>query len=620
MKLNNNHLILIIISFLSISISLTVLMLPHIDKSSIDTALYVVNMVPFIYWISVCTLVFTLILGLARKNVALCILLLILSIAYVELPRLMYENGFQIEYFHQAQIFHVLNYGTVTDPKYPFPVADVAHAIFSSAFIYATGLEANYAISHLLPILLRIVLTISTLSIIACLRNSKYYLFFLIIASLYVIISDTEPSFANHYIFVLPLYGMLIYLLVILDCEENAKMYVPLLLITSTIIFSHIYFATLIIISLLTYLFFNKMIKNRTHLYERWILLLAIIFFIWHGYACTWSIEKFYAEINYALLPAIDRFLSFEMNPFIYFFKAKERYGSISIKIYYANMLLLKNIIVITTNLVVLLILIYNVFYLLRLRRFSEILKVLLAKRTVHLWSLSAILLVIYGLTGTAHPQRVLEAFIIPNFGTILIFQEYLERKISIFQWKNKRAEIRFEENRSLLPSLTILVATLICILFIPLKIATHWSTSLTYIGFSQKYLHQASFMAKFGNHRMHIHYVGPTPYWFLTEITSRWPRSFVYDLNGPEGETYFTETLTNIKCSLNATDGHYIYYSLSSLFAMRAKYFIEPSLDNFTKNYEKLLSKASLIYIDSLTENIIYVPASAISLQTRKF
>ena len=598
------------ISFLSISTSLTVLMLPYIDKSSIDTAFYVLNMLPLIYWISVYTLVFTLMLSLARKNVALCILLLILSVAYVELPRLMYENGFQIEYFHQAQIFHVLNYGTVTDPRYPFPVSDVAHAIFSSAFIYVTGLEANYAISHLLPILLRIVLTISILSIITYLRNSKYYLYFLIIAPLYVIISDTEPSFANHYIFVLPLYGMLIYLLVILDCEENAKLYVPLLLITSAIIFSHIYFATLVIISLLTHLFFNKMIKNRTHLYERWILLLAIIFFIWHGYACTWSIEKIYVEINYALLPAIDRFLSFEINPFIYFFKAEERYGSIPIKIYYTNMLLLKNIIVLTINLVVLLILIYNVFYLLRMRRFREMLQVLLAKRIVHLWSLSAILLAIYGITGTAHPQRVLEAFIIPNFGITLTFQEYLERKISVFQWKNKRAEIKFEENSSLPPSLTILVATLICILLIPLKILAYWSTSLTYIGFSQKYLHQVLFMAKFGDHRMHIHYVGPTPYWFLTEITSRWPGSFVYDLNGPEGEIYFTGTLTNIECSLNATEEHYIYYSLSSLFAMRAKYFIEPLLDNFTKSYEKLLSKAFLIYINSLTENIVYVPA----------
>jgi hypothetical protein len=185
-----------------------------------------------------------------------------------------------------------------------------------------------------------------------------------------------------------------------------------------------------------------------------------------------------------------------------------------------------------------------------------------------------------------------------------------LERKISVFQWKNKRAEIKFEENSSLPPSLTILVATLICILLIPLKILAYWSTSLTYIGFSQKYLHQVLFMAKFGDHRMHIHYVGPTPYWFLTEITSRWPGSFVYDLNGPEGEIYFTGTLTNIECSLNATEEHYIYYSLSSLFAMRAKYFIEPLLDNFTKSYEKLLSKAFLIYINSLTENIVYVPA----------
>jgi hypothetical protein len=88
-----------------------------------------------------------------------------------------------------------------------------------------------------------------------------------------------------------------------------------------------------------------------------------------------------------------------------------------------------------------------------------------------------------------------------------------------------------------------------------------------------------------------------------------------VYDLNGPEEETYFTETLTNIERSLNTTEEHYIYYSLSSLFAMRAKYFIEPLLDNFIKSYEKRLDRASLVYTNSLTENIIYVPAGVITL-----
>jgi len=41
----------------------------------------------------------------------------------------------------------------------------------------------------------------------------------------------------------------------------------------------------------------------------------------------------------------------------------------------------------------------------------------------------------------------------------------------------------------------------------------------------------------------------------------------------------------------------------------MRAKYAVELLLDNFTKEYVDLMNQANTVYMNSLTESIIYVP-----------
>jgi hypothetical protein len=602
------HLLTVLILVFYLCSIFTAIMLPSIDKSNIDSAFYILGRLPFTYWTGISVLISIIFLGLLRKSISLVILLIIISVAYIELPRLMYENGFQIEYFHQAQVFHALNYGLVTDPKYPFPVPDVAHAIFSAIFINVTDLEAVYVISHLLPIILRLILAISSmLCIVAGFRTSKYYLYLLTIAPLYIVISDTEPSFTNHYIFVLPLYGILIYLLTRLDDEERFELYILLMIIVSAITISHIYFATLIIILLFTYLLFNNIIKKVTGLKMTYILASITISLIWHGYASDWSIQKFYAELNYALLPAIDRFLSFEINPLIYVYKAQERYGSIPIKTDYSNILFLKNIVVLSINLIILFITFFSLLYLFYGQKFRKTIQELLTKHTVYIWSLSAIFLAIYGVTGTAHPQRVLESFIIPNYGVLLLLLRTLERRPNTFKIESIEGKKRSKKFLSLI-KIMILITVSISILFIPFKIITYWGTSLTYIGFSQKYIHEAMFIATYGDPRTPIHYVGPTPYWFLTEIISKWPGLRVYDLNGPEGEVYFTGTIVNIKNSLNMSESHHIYYSLSSLRAMRAKYDIENLLNAFIESFDKLSRKTNVIYVSSMTEKLCYV------------
>ena len=592
---------LILVSFITAALSM--LIAPGLDKSSTDSAFYVLNRLPFVYWAGVVALALALLLCFSQRSCSWShiVVLVMASVMYVELPRLMYKNGFQNEYFHQAQIFHVLNYGGVTDPKYPYPVGDVAHAIFSAIFIEVAGLQADFTVSHVLPILLRLALAISMLGMATHFNSLKHGLHFLIIAPLYVLISDTEPSFANHYIFVLPLYVWLTYLIIKLEDERRPRSHIFMLLIASAIVFSHIYFATLIAVSLFVHLFFNKLIRRIGSLNTSYTLTPIVIFLLWHGYMSEWSIQAFYKEINHALLPAIDRFLAFEVNPLTYLFKAEERYGSILIKSDYRSILMLKSLIVLTINIIMLSIIICALFYVIHEEGFKKTVLNLLARRITYLWGFSALFLTIYGLTGTAHPQRVLEAFIIPNCGLAMLLLRSLEKDLKIF----KRCEA---EKRVAPIAIIVLALTLVIVFFIPFKIIAHWGTSLTYIGFSQKSIHEAEFVVTYGNPSMHIHYVGPNPHWFLTEIIGKWPSSCTFDLNGREGDTYFTETLINIERSLNMRGQHCICYSLSSLFAMRAKYAMESLLDSFTKDHEELINKTNVIYMNSATEGICYV------------
>ena len=606
-KLLHNHdisliRVLTLVSLITAALSISVA--PGLDKSSIDSALYVLNRLPFTYWMGVSALLSAFLLCFSKKSClrSHIVVLVMVSVIYVELPRLMYENGFQIEYFHQAQIFHVLNYGGVSDPKYPYPPASVAHAIFSAIFIKVTGLQVEYAVSHVLPILLRLALAIMMLSMATYFKSLRYGLYLLIIAPLYVLISDTEPSFANHYIFVLPLYATFTYLMIKSDYEQQPQSYVFLSLIASAIVFSHIYFATLITISLFAHFFFNKLAERTGNLEIPYTLTPIVIFLLWHGYISEWSIQAFYKELNYVLLPAIDRFLAFEVNPLIYFFKAEERYGSILIKSDYRSLLMLKNIIVLAINIIVLGIITHALFHVFREGGFKKTALNLLTRSITYLWGFSILFLTIFGLTGTAHPQRVLEAFIIPNCCLALLLLRSLEKDLKFFK--------RWEAKKRVAPiTIVILALTLIIVFFMPFKIIAYWGTSLTYIGFSQKSIHEAEFLSKYGSSELDIHYIGPTPYWFLTEIVNKWAYASTYSLNGQEGEHYFTGTIENMKYSLSVKRPHYVYFSSSSLFAMRAKYAIEPLLNNFIKDYVDLMNKANAVYMNSLTESIVYVP-----------
>jgi len=594
-----------LVKFLSLSsmflLVVSTAFLPLLDKSSFNSAFSVVENLPPAYWLGVAMISSALILCLFIKDslTGYTVLCVVLSVAYIELPRLMYVNAFQMECFHQAQIYHVLNTGSVTDPDYPFPVADVAHAIFSAVFIDILGLKPDFLVSHVLPFIFRLVLSLAGLCLVT--RNVAGWprLPLLISIPLYIAICDTEPSFSNHYIFVLPLYTFLTFLTLSIDERKNGETFVLFVVIFSAIVFSHIYFATLIAISIFIYAVSSTILKRFNH-FPSYVLTPIVIFLLWHGYLCEWSIEGFFAEINSVLLPAMERFASFEINLWRVVEKTGERFGSISVKADYQSMVWLKWLIIFYLNLIMLLLVAFALIQSSRQLGFKRVLRNLLSRNITYLWLLSTFFLVIFAFTTAVHPQRVLEAFIIPNCGFTLMILKNIKYA------NNASQNVMLSAPRKIfITALSLLL--LLSVASMPLKVVSHWSTALTYIGFTKKSITQIEFLAEYGN-QVSIHYIGFEPYYFLKEILSTWPAAGTYSLNGPEGDEYFNVSISNINQSLAMKNPHYIYFSISNQMSLNAKYAMEQYFSKFIDEFDSLKNKANVVYMNSVTESICYI------------
>ncbi|PUA31613.1 MAG: hypothetical protein B7O98_08935 [Zestosphaera tikiterensis] len=270
----------------------------YIDKVLIADASYVFRNLPYTFY-----------LGFAIVNVLLVVFIYIaikhghvypflftfaimLYMLYLEYPRLLYPNAFQIEYFHQAQIYHALNYGMVTDPGYSFPRSDVAHAIWTASLIMLTDMPKDFSVSYVAPILVRLALIVIACSMVLKYSEniSNHFACVLILAlPLYILISDTEPLFINHYSYALPLYLLLLYVVSRRDLNLEHRLvshFILLVFIVASITITHIYFAATTILAFLAILFFRILRGNKAPVFQLYILS-AIIYSIWHGMASS---------------------------------------------------------------------------------------------------------------------------------------------------------------------------------------------------------------------------------------------------------------------------------------------------------------------------------------------
>jgi hypothetical protein len=460
---------------------------------------------------------------------------ILLFSAYLEMPRLLYTNTFQTEYFHQAQVYHVANYGVVTDPGYSFPKSDVSHAITAASLALVSGVNLDFIVGNLSPLCLKFIMVLLAALLVTSFgknlqTNCKI---FLMTIPLFVIVCDTELLATNHYAYALPLYMMLIFLLLKKGVVATSKSgwLIMLSITTSTLIITHIYFATVIIAPFLVVSLINqykgKLVASKpVTLY----LSLGATFGLWHGIACDWSLQSFVSE--YSLFSrAFTSLISGEIIPFAAIDSVQDRYGSIPVIDDYFSFFMLKwssfVIMIALVSIIVIVLLLYN------RKNFAKI-----KNHEILYFSLISIICFLFFVgTYTAHIQRISEHLVITFAGlvTLLLFL------------------IGHELNHSRIQKI-LLVSAIMIFALTPFKLVTYWGTSLTYMGLSEKSIDSTNWLASNTENPISqpICFVGSTPYWLLTDIVSTKQSPYVISLNGPDGSEYFNDSLNAINASLS--------------------------------------------------------------------
>jgi len=294
------------------------------------------------------------------------------------------------------------------------------------------------------------------------------------------------------------------------------------------------------------------------------------------------------------LSEAYQRLLVLRLNPAGYAVRAYERFGSISIRADYEVLLWVKWLTVALFNTLLIITVIILVLALTVRHGIKRALITLLNNPVSWLWTFSATFMVVYGFTVTAHPQRVLEAFIIPSAGVLVylltIFREYRTSKV-----------------RALAYALTALL--IFSIISIPTKIAFHWGTSLTYIGFTERYIAETLFVAERGESMSMykpIYFVGVNPYWLLNEIFSRMGVRTA-SLGVPVLNT--TMWVQGARVSITLPGGCLLLVDFTSGYLpLNAKYDIRPLIDTVATRLLQIMARESnLIYMSSMYTYMVY-------------
>jgi len=576
---------IILTTLLVLSTILLILSIPLsglIDKTLINSASYVLENLPETFYLGFALTLIALIWTVLHsdKHVSPYIMSLILYLIYLEYPRFLYPNAFQIEYFHQAQIYHVLNYGSVTDPGYSSPKSDVAHAIFTASLLLVTDLPKHYVVSYAVPILVKIALLLIAIAMsmkYSKVTDLKLYKTLLMLLPLYILISDTEPLFINHYSYALPLYLLLLFIIIRkgLGSESRPASHIVIFtLVLASLTITHIYFSTASIIALLAILLFTSLHRNRVFTPQLYILPI-FVYSVWHVMASNWSIRIFIAEFS-ILSVAFTRLVTFQLNPLKSLKHVEERFDSIPIKPDYQLYFVLKWFDILILQVLMIALIATSI-----LLEGKRVIKILFKKDITYFMFIAITTFILFVGTFTAHPQRVLEHLVL----TLAAFT------IVVIQLAKCSKRTRWVK--------AIILSTIFAItISAPIKLIHYWGTSLTYIGFPEKTIYMLSYFAKHTWNPIDkpIHYVGQTPYWFLTEILDRKQHFYPISLNGPESSAVLSKTLENLNATLSATTSHYVIIDLSTLLPMRSKYSFDQYVEEFTSSLINLSSRTNII------------------------
>jgi len=305
---------------------------------------------------------------------------------------------------------------------------------------------------------------------------------------------------------------------------------------------------------------------------------------MWHIMASEWSIRTFVKEFH-ALSIASTRLKTFQLNPLKPLKHVEERFGVVPIKLDYQLYFILKYSDILIPQGLMIIMVISSI-----LLTGRKSVSLLLRRDSTFFMLVAIATFIVYVGTFTAHPQRILEHLVL----TLAVFTIVVTRLMN------------YSERTKWVKAIAKLIVFAI-MLSAPLKLIHYWGTSLTYIGFPKKTIYTLSYFAQHTGNPIDnpIHFVGPTPYWFLTEIIAHKQHFYLISLNGPAGAGMFTETLNNINASLSIADPHYIVIDISLMLIARSKYMFEQNIPIFIESLMNLSLRADVVFTTGITHMV---------------
>jgi len=208
-----------------------------VDEKPLSIAGFVSSLSPF-YWIflPICSVAVFYVAWRGREKLT-AILILFLAI-YVELPRLVFTQPYQLEAFHQAQVYHVVSQGSALDSSYPPPQGEVIHSILWAMSQLVTGVDARIMVLYIAPVFL---IASSALILYALFRKPLGVLLSSAL-TVFFLAFGFEVIYTNHYGQIFPYYAIFWPLLSRLTTSKvNGRRYFVLLfVVTAALTLTHI--------------------------------------------------------------------------------------------------------------------------------------------------------------------------------------------------------------------------------------------------------------------------------------------------------------------------------------------------------------------------------------------
>lgn len=208
-----------------------------IDEKPLSILGFISSLSPF-YWVFMPICLIALFYAAAHGREKLTAFLILLLGIYAELPRLIFTQPYQLESFHQAQVYHVVSNGSTLDSSYPMPQSGVMHSILWAESQLVTGVDARLIVLYIAPVLL---VSFSALILYALLRKQLGILLSSAL-SVFFLAFGVEVIYTNHYGQIFPYYAIFWPLLSrSATSRVGGRRYIVLLFIVSAALaFTHI--------------------------------------------------------------------------------------------------------------------------------------------------------------------------------------------------------------------------------------------------------------------------------------------------------------------------------------------------------------------------------------------